>query len=383
VPKTEELWFCDNRSEPVFFSSPSYAQAQEKIETFARMCPEGPYVPFEYLSLTALYERFCPDDERITEIDALNMGLQSWLRAVHDLQYDIYREMLAHRDLLFAMRKSGRIPVLFGTHETVRRHVNIGMTRLFYAPSFGERWFEPMSPLDRQRYRTQMRFETHFAHVILDEVSPQDLMSVHPSADVEWVWQFEESCPIPEEKKLERYNAFQTFRQRHPRPIRNQPSNSEDSSAPKLPYPRKPDWVYLQEILEAGYAKEDFIAIADDRLPFDDQRGMYKDSVGETFYARPRGWWNGLRRTTMLTSELVAASIIDALGRDQVSGQDIDSQSDDDLSEPLYQVYRFDRPGLFEDLVYVENHSHCKKQTLESLARSYCRQYPNAVIISD
>jgi hypothetical protein len=383
VPKMEELWFCDNRSDPVFFSSPSYDQAWEKMEAFAHMHPDSPYVPFEYLSLTALYERHCPEDDRITEIGALNMGFSSWLRAVHELQHDVYEDMLAHRDRLFAIRKSGHIPVLFGTHESVRRHVYVGMTRLFYAESFGERWFEPMTPEDRQKYRNQMRFETRLAHVILDEVSPQDLMSVHPSADVEWVWEFLDFCRVPEEKKLERYQAFQQFQQKHPRPINRKALPQADSPFSKPQRSIKPDWMYLQEILEAGYSEEDFVRINPDRLPFDEQKGMYKDYLGETFYARPRGWWKGLHRTTMLTTELVAAGIIEALGQQHVSSRNIDSQTDDDLSEPAYRVFRFDRPGLFEDVVYVEHHRDCKKQTLKHLVQSYCEQFPNSVVISD
>jgi hypothetical protein len=383
VPKNEEFWFCDNRSDPVFFSSPSYDQAREKMDAFTRMHPDGPYVPFEYLSLTALYERYCPEDERITEISALNIGLPSWLRAIHDLQHEVFEEMLAHRDELFAIRKSRRIPVLFGTHESVRRHVYVGMTRLFYAESFGERWFEPMTPEDRQRYRNQMRDQTRLAHVIVDEVSPQDLMSVHPSSDVEWARRFLDCCSVPGENKLERYRAFQQFRQKHPRPINTKALPQEDSPLPKPQPPTKPDWMYLQEILEAGYSEEDVVTIGADRLPFDEQNGMYTDCVGETFYARPRGWWNGLHRTTMLTTELVSAGIVEALGQRHVPEENFDSECHDGTDEPAYRVFRFDRPGLLDDVVYVENHSDCKKQTLKSLVQSYCEQFPNSVVISD
>ena len=85
----------------------------------------------------------------------------------------------------------------------------------------------------------------------------------------------------------------------------------------------------------------------------------------------------------MLTTELVSAGIIDALGQRHVPDEDFDGEADDDLSEPGYRVFRFDRPGLLDDVVYVENHSDCKKQTLETLARSYCEQFPNSVVISD
>jgi hypothetical protein len=40
--------------EPVFISSPSYAQSAEKIRDFTAMYPNGPFIAFEYLSLTEL-----------------------------------------------------------------------------------------------------------------------------------------------------------------------------------------------------------------------------------------------------------------------------------------------------------------------------------------
>jgi hypothetical protein len=52
---------ADDPSEPVFISSPSYAQSAEKIRDFLAMYPDGPYVPFEYLSLSELYQRHCPE----------------------------------------------------------------------------------------------------------------------------------------------------------------------------------------------------------------------------------------------------------------------------------------------------------------------------------
>jgi len=44
-----------------------------------------------------------------------------------------------------------------------------------------------------------LRFETPFSHVVLDEVSPGDLVSIHRAADVRWAWNFErlvEQIPV-------------------------------------------------------------------------------------------------------------------------------------------------------------------------------------------
>lgn len=74
-----------------------------------------------------------------------------------------------------------------------------------------------MTPDDRRAYRTKLRFETSFGHVVLDEVSPGDLVSIHRMADVYWVWQFEQSIEqLPAADKVARYKAFKAYRASHP-----------------------------------------------------------------------------------------------------------------------------------------------------------------------
>ena len=103
---------------------------------------------------------------------------------------------------------------------------------------------------------------------------------------------------------------------------------------------------------------------------------MYRDCLGHYYFVAPRMWWSGISRTTLLTTELVPAQIINALaGRCQ-------SRDDDEGPEP-YRVFRFDQPGLFEDFVYVENHRDCKKQTLPELVEAYYEEFPSAVVVSD
>lgn len=99
------------------------------------------------------------------------------------------------------------------------------------------------------------------------------------------------------------------------------------------------------------------------------------DCIGRFYYVAPRMWWRGLGRTTLLTTELVPAQIINALaGR---------CGRDDDEGPNPYRVFRFDQPGLFKDFVYVENHQDCKKQTLPLLVAAYSERFPDAVVISD
>jgi hypothetical protein len=363
--------------EPVFISSPSYAQSAEKIHDFTAMYPNGPFIAFEYLSLTELYQRHCPEGTGISETDALEMGYSSWLRAVHDQQPEIYAMMRAHRDELHAIRDRGQIPVLFGVHETVRRHTDTGMTRVFYAESFDERWFQQMTPEDRQKYRTKLRFETTFARVVLDEVSPGDLVSIHRIADVQWAWAYQKFVEkIPESDKLARYNAFKKYRVPHPRP------RDDDNWAD-----READWSYVNEILHANYSDDDLVQINTDRVPFDDMDGIYMDCIGRPYYVAPRMWWREFSRTTLLTTELIPAQIITALSRratpDRHEGPVDRCPVDDDRSEEPYRVFHFDQPGLFADFVHIETHRDCKKQTLPRLIAAYDGEFPAAVVISD
>ena len=261
-----------------------------------------------------------------------------------------------------------------------------------------------MTPDDRRSYRTKLRFETTFAHVVLDEVSPGDLVSIHRMADVRWAWEYEESVEqIPESDKLARYNAFKKYRATHPRP------RDGDNWADK-----ESDWSYVNEILHAGYSDEDLVQINTDRAPFDDMDGIYMDCIGRPYYVAPRMWWREFSRTTLLTTELIPAQIITALGRrsapdrheELISRRLAPDRHEESISRPSapdwqeepisccpghggdcgeepYRVFHFDRPGLFADFVHIETHRDCKKQTLPRLIAAYDEEFPAAVVISD
>jgi hypothetical protein len=240
------------------------------------------------------------------------------------------------------------------------------MTRLFYAQSFDERWFQQMTPEDRKSYRTKLRFETTFAQVVLDEVSPGDLVSMHLMADVRWALDYAKSIEqIPESDKLTRYHAFKKYRATHPRP------RDDDDW-----FDARSDWSYVNEILHANYSEEDLVRNTTDRLPFDDVNGIYNECISRFYYVAARMWWREFSRTTMLTTELIPAQIITALSRRCPPQDDIGS-------DQPYRVFRFDRPGLFADFVHVETHRDCKKQTLPRLIAAYDEEFPSAIVISD
>jgi len=139
------------------------------------------------------------------------------------------------------------------------------MTRLFYSKDFDEGWFDSMPPDARIAYRRHLRFQNVFGHIVLDEVSPSDLVSIHRAPDVRWALAFRNFVQhLPESEKVARYRAFQKFRTQHPRP-----REEEDWDTSKS------DWQYVQEILHARYSDDDQVQLTTERYPFDDDQGMY------------------------------------------------------------------------------------------------------------
>jgi hypothetical protein len=249
------------------------------------------------------------------------------------------------------------------------------MTRLFYARGFDERWFDSMAPDARRAYRHTLHHESALAHVVFDEVSPADLVSIHGGASVRWAHQFRRSVQhLDESNKMGRYMAFKPYCSRNPRP----PEDDDSASG-------KSDWQVVEEILHAGYTDDDLVALTTTRFPFDDDAGIYKDCVGQSYFVRPRRWWTKLAPTTLLTTELVPAQIVDALRRMSIEGQSNcpEAEPDNGSTFDLYRVFRFDRPGLFKDVVTVENHRDAKRQTLPRLVEAYGKQFPGAMVVSD
>lgn len=144
----------------------------------------------------------------------------------------------------------------------------------------------------------------------------------------------------------------------------------------------------VQEILHARYADDDLVQVTADRLPFDDNKGIYKERFGEAYFVRPRDWWLKVAPTALLTTESVPAQIIEAFRRRSIATdhdrQDEDVLADEDRTD-LYRVFRFDRPGLFDkdDVVHVEEHKDAKRESLPGLVKRYLATFTDAVVISD
>jgi len=340
----------------IFFSSPSIEQAEEKIETFNRVNRDKRFVPYLYLSLTALYQRFCPEEDRVDHLDILEQGGSSWLHAVFKRQPEVFEAMFAYRGRLFELRDEGKIPVLFGTHETMRQHAGGGMTRLFYAPGFNAKWFETMGLNERANWRSRLLAQNRIHRVIVDEVSAHDLVSIHPSAIVEWVHECAKEIGFKDIPDIaERYSRFSTYLSDHPY--------------------RDMTWNLLVEVLDCDYTEEHLVQVSDREVPFDETDGIYAKMVGQHYYVRARGWWNEFWRVTMLTTEAVPTRIIETI--------DAESASRGEEQDDRFRVYEFGLPDSERDIVTLELQRSCKKETLPRLVRAYKAQYPEAQIISD
>jgi hypothetical protein len=340
----------------IFFSSPSIAQAQEKVETFARVNQDEQFVPFLYLSLTALYERFCPEEDRVAHEEILQQGGSSWLRAIYERQREIYEQMFAYRLGLVGLRDARKIPVLFGTHETMRQHVAENTTRIFYAKDFCDRWFEPLAKEERQKWQRHLIDQNRFHRVIVDEVTAHDLLSIHPYSLVEWVrWCAEEIKFDHTSDIAEQFQRFTSCLNDHPC--------------------ARMTWNVFLDVLNSGYGEEHVVEVSGREIPYDDRNGIYGRLVGQRYVVRPRGWWNSFWRVTMLTTEAVPTRIIEAIDREAAARGE---QQDDRI-----KVYEIGLPDSARDFVRLELHRACQKQTLDELVRAYRAGYPKAEVISD
>jgi hypothetical protein len=340
----------------IFFSSPSIQQAEEKIETFKRVNKDERFIPFLYLSLTALYERFCPPSDRLSHLDILAEGGSSWLYAVHERQPEVYEAMWAYRCRLFDLIADDKIPVLFGTHETMRQHADEGMTRVFYAQDFGPRWFETMPLQEREDWRNRLLGQNCFHRVIVDEVTAHDLVSIHPAQIVEWVQQCSSEIGYGAIRDIaERYWKFKDYLSQHP---------CKDMT-----------WNLFLEIINCEYTIDHMVEVSGREVPFDDRDGIYGKMVGQRYYIRSREWWNKFWRVTMLTTEAVPTRIIQALNREAINRGE---EQDDRI-----KVYEFGLPDSARDTITIELQRTCRKETLLQLVRAYREQYPQAEFISD
>jgi hypothetical protein len=340
----------------IFFSSPSIEQAEEKIETFKGVNKDARFVPFLYLSLTALYKLFCPFSDQINHIEILEEGGSSWFHAVYEQQRDVYEAMYAYQCQLLELRAEDKIPVLFGTHETIRQHASQGMTRLFYSPEFDERWFEKMGLQERERWRNRLLGQNCIHRVIVDEVTAHDLVSIHPAANVEWVQGCAAYIHFDSIFNLaERYTKFRAYLSEHP---------WKDMT-----------WNLFLEILKCKYTHEHIVGVSGQEVPFDDKEGVYVKMVGEKYYIRSRGWWNKFLWVTLLTTEAVPTRIIETIDKEAAS--QVEEQDD------RFKVYDFALPDSARDIVTIELQRACKKETLAELVRAYYRQDPDTEIIAD
>jgi hypothetical protein len=346
----------ENHPGVMFFSSPSIQQAEEKIETFERVNKDERFVPFLYLSHTALYERLCPSPDRIDHIEILEEGGSSWLHAVFARQRDVYEAMFSYRCRLLDLRAEGKFPVLFGTHETVRQHVGAGMTRLFYSPGFSEKWFEKMGLQERDNWRSRLLDQNWINRVIIDEVTAHDLVNLHPAEIVEWVQRCATEIGFYQTFDIaERYTKFGAYLAEYPC--------------------KEMTWNLFLEVLKCQYTEEDVVEVCDREIPFDDKDGIYAKMVGQRYYVRSREWWNEFWFVTMLTTEAVPTRIIEVI--------DKESASQGELQDDRFKVYDFGLPNSARDTVTIELQRACKKESLDQLVRAYHEEYPHAEIIAD
>jgi hypothetical protein len=237
----------------------------------------------------------------------------------------------------------------------MRQHASQGMTRLFYSPGFNDKWFDKLTLHDRDDWRNRLLGQSCIHRVIIDEVTANDLVNVHPACIVEWVQRCATEVNLNTFDVAERYLKFKKYMFEHPCKDMN--------------------WNLLLEVLRCEYTNEDIAAVSGREVPFDDKDGIYAKMVGQRYYVRSRGWWNEFWRVTMLTTEAVPTRIIETI--DKESSEQGEKQDD------RFKIYDLGLPVSARDTVTIELQRACKKESLEELVRLYRDQYPETEIIAD
>jgi hypothetical protein len=344
----------------ILISSPSIFQAEEKIETFRQLNSDERFIPYLYLSLTALYQRYCPKDKQLGHLAVLEDGCSSWLRAVYEQQVDVYNKMFEYRNRLTHIIRDGKILLLFGTHETMRQHSKDGMTRLFYADGFDEKWFQSMSWDDRQTWRKQMLNHNQIHRVVVDEVAAHDLIRIHQS---------ESSVGSTAVQAKSISTTLATL----PYVLR---SIQEYLAARTCEFENM-DWDLFNQVVACRYNDDHIVEVSDKEIPFDETtvNKIYRETVGKHCYICLDGWSNRFSRAIMLTTEAVPMEIIRSI--------DQESRALGQKEEDRFQVYELLLPDWCRDIVTVELNRNCKKTSLAALVRVYHKKFPTAEIIAD
>lgn len=336
----------------VVFVSPSYVQAEEKLDEATRLWAGTRISGFLRKSITRLYEDTAAilGLVPITRTGALDFGYDSWLRCVADRQPEVFRGMLAYRETLFRLRESGQPVVLFGVHDVIQQFRHAPLSWAFYHEDFNEVW--RTGPLAIQELAQKCRP----AVVIYDEVTPKDLVHIHRREDVAWVNRCRESIAGLEGlSRRERYGAYKSYAATNPREGLN--------------------WDKFQEVAAMGYRENDAVPVDVGReLPFDDQAGMYAKTHGNLVYLKPRDWWDQFSHVVMLTTEQLPMEIVhklDAKARERGTEDD------------RFLALEFDLPQKMGDVVFLETSHLCKKKTLPELEDYYRRRNPEIEVISD
>jgi hypothetical protein len=384
-----------SRNDPgrIMFSSLSREQAIEKLAAFRAICNDAEgfasYEGFLYLSLTALYEQFCPVGERITSVEVYEDGGSSWLHTIFAQQPVYFGMMMDYRDTLMAIYAKGKTPVFFGCHETVRQHVREGaMTRVFYAPGFSEKWFH--LPRDAKlAYKRRLLDENEIHHVILDECELGDVLAIHPLALVEWAADFvgwvtyggRNAAPFFDLDIGERYRKYIEY--------------FTISPIPDMTWERFQD---IYDLFHAHFLEENlekFLYSVSGAEVFLDDTRLYGARIGDRYAIRERGWWNHYPRVTVLTTERCIAAVFQSINETAIANQAAAAEIDDCVEWPVlfgghhtdevdrFDVIEFSLPPYCRDLYAVETQHACKKQTLPQCVSAYSDRYPPYQIISN
>lgn len=324
----------------------SYMQAQEKLETFDRLCAEAgaPYRGFLFRSVTRLYRDCLDGEDEIDLTEAFKLGDGSIWRLVRTRQKAVWKRMLEARRKLHVMMAEGSIPVLFTVLDVAEGHADRRITRLFYAPSFDEGWYAADIET-RSALRLIYEAETPIETLIVDEVSVRSLLNLHAHEKVKLAETA--TAYIEKHSDLRRptmYRAFQAWK--------------EMKGGAEMTF------IEWEQISALGYRDEHRITVdVSTETPFDGSGHIYAAMHGRGVYIQPKTWWRGFPRVVFLTTEILPTIVAKAVA-DGLVVFDFDSEVENNEV-----MLRLDRAA--------------NKEGLASLTARILADAPDAAIISN
>lgn len=312
-------------------SCKSHEQLDDKCQELLKL-EDGPAHAVVIKSLSRLYAEALstfPNTEELSSFDAGQHGFGSLIQAIQTVQPDVYSAMKDLRDDMWRL-PNGQVmfqpnAVVFMVHGLLQVWPHAQNTKAFLHPDFPD----DFDPAIIEEYAKQMQAY----RVIYDEVSWGDLATMYPVWTVSLAHDAEARCkassgkPWDEAALSARTSSYQSAMQHHSRKAKDLPFENCD------------------QIIRSKVNDDCKFHVDKVVHPFGkgrDDKNMYAQSHGNTYYCKPKRWFTSLGcPIAILTTEDLPRLIMKSISALEPSSK-------------ISVVNMTDTPHLFKDMVLLK-----------------------------